>query len=84
MQLTNELRAVARLLVQGQIGLANSRYAALLGGLAGQLDSLHPEERRDVLRALQAVSQCQKQEDWVGMADALEFGLSWSAEEKSQ
>lgn len=75
MQLTNELRAVARLLVQGHIGQANSRYAALIGTLTGQLDTLPPEERRDVLQTLQAVAQCQRQEDWVGMADALEFGL---------
>jgi len=75
MQLTNELRAVAHLLVQGHIGLANSRYAALIGTLTGQLDTLPPEERRDLVRILQVVSQCQRQEDWVGMADALEFGL---------
>lgn len=76
MQLSNELRTVARLLVQGQIGEANSRYAGLIALLSGRLDSLRPESRRDVLRTLQAISQCQKQEDWVGMADQLEFGMA--------
>ena len=39
--------------------------------------------RESALRALQAVLRCQQQEDWVGMADVLEFSLAVAIEQNS-
>lgn len=81
--LAPRLRATARLLYAGETGAGNALYAGLIGELSSALDTMAPERRRDALRALQAVLRCQQQEDWVGMADVLEFSLAGAMEQNS-
>jgi len=70
-----DLNVTARLLLQGQIGEANSRWNSLLGKLSQVLRDLPKEEQGRCLPALRQILACQQNEDWVGMSDGLRHSL---------
>jgi len=71
----DELDQTARLLIQGQIGEANSRWNLALGQLSQKLQSFPKKEQMACLPALRQILACQQNEDWVGMSDGLRHVL---------
>jgi len=82
--LNNSMEMVARRLVQGAIGDANSDWNQLLNVLGQQLRSLPKSNQAECLPSLRQVLSCQQGKDWVGMADALRFQLAPALHKVSQ
>ncbi|HSQ41572.1 MAG TPA: hypothetical protein VLM37_04745 [Fibrobacteraceae bacterium] len=72
---SSRLQEIARLLIQGRIGDANSLWGAFLPTLSNFMRNQKPEFQERLLPALRQILACQQQKDWIGMSDGLRYGL---------
>jgi hypothetical protein len=70
-----EIEQVARLLIQGNIGDANSCWNSILLSLSATLQAVPKTKQVLFLPALRQILACQQSEDWIGMADGLRYEL---------